>query len=402
MNFSDSPEELAFRIEAKAWLERMAPGYCTPLPSTLNDSDLVTRGRAWQKVKAEARFAGVAWPASMGGRGGTSIEAAIFEQEEQAYPVPTGAFVTIGMNMAVPTITKHGTPEQAKRFTQPTLTGDIVWCQLFSEPGAGSDLAALRTRAVRDGNNWIVNGQKVWSSWAKQADFGILLARTDATLPKHKGITFFVVDMSSPGITVRPIKQISGKSDFNEVFLEDVVVPDLNRVGAEGGGWACAMTVLMSERAISGGGDAEEVSAAVLIRDQGGAFGARIDDTATCQKLAHWYAIEAGIRNFRARLYTALSKQQPIGAEAALVKLAYAKKLQEVAAYAMELDGYGGLFLDPHTPMHARAANGFLWSAAMRIAGGADEVLKNQIAERILGMPGEMRTDRDIPFDRLP
>lgn len=398
MNFDDTPEEAKFRAEAREWLRVAAAAWTAPPATPLDDPELVKQGRAWQRKKAEAGFAGILWPKTVGGRGGTQMQAAIFDQEEEPYHVPTGVFITIGMNMGVPTIVRHGTPEQAARYTRPTLLGDLTWCQLFSEPSAGSDLANLRSRAVRDGDRWIVNGQKVWSSWAHHADFGLLLVRTDPSVPKHKGLTYFVLDMKTAGITVRPIRQISGKSEFNEVFFEDVAVPDANRIGEVGQGWACAMTTLMSERAGSRGGESDIDTLTLMTALRGTEA---LKSGATLSKLARFRAIEQGIQNFRYRLLTKMSKGEPLGPEAALIKLAYGRKLQDIAALAMDVEGYDGVIASPNAPLREKAFAAYHWGAVMRIAGGADEILRNQIAERVLGMPGEIRVDRDVPFNQL-
>jgi alkylation response protein AidB-like acyl-CoA dehydrogenase len=365
----------------------------------MDDTALVAASRAWQRRKAEAGFAGILWPEAIGGRGGTPIQAAIFAQEEAAYDVPTGVFLQIGMNMAVPVIVAHGTAEQSARFARPTLRGEMTWCQLFSEPSAGSDLAALRTKATREGDGWRINGQKLWSSWAHHADFGILLARTDPALPKHKGLTFFVLDMRSPGITIRPIRQISGKSEFNEVFLDNVPIPDTNRIGRIGEGWACAMTTLVSERAVSGGGDENDLDVATVLGALRNAPGV-LDGTAIV-RLARWRAIERGIENFRYRLLTRLSRGESLGADAAMVKLAYGRKLQDLAAFTMDAQGFAGLAAGAGEEFKQLVFEAYQWGAVMRIAGGTDEILRNQLAERVLGMPGEIRLDRDIPFEQL-
>jgi len=396
VDFDDTPEEAAFRGAARAWLRAHAAGL--PAHHAMDETTLVAAARAWQRRKAEAGFAGILWPEAIGGRGGTPIQAAIFAQEEAAYHVPTGVFLQIGMNMAVPVIVAHGTAEQSTRFARPTLLGEITWCQLFSEPSAGSDLAALRTKATRDGDGWRINGQKLWSSWAHHADFAILLARTDPALPKHKGLTFFVLDMRSPGITIRPIRQISGKSEFNEVFLDDVPVADTNRIGRVGEGWACAMTTLMSERAVSGGGDENDLDVPTVLMEMQNA--PALLDGSAITRLARWHAIERGIENFRYRLLTRLSRGESLGAEAAIVKLAYGRKLQDLAAFAMDAQGYAGLASDPGETFKLHVFEAYQWGAVMRIAGGTDEILRNQLAERVLGMPGEIRTDREIPFDQ--
>jgi acyl-CoA dehydrogenase len=403
MDFNDTPAEAAFRAEVRAWLQANAPAHVLRPGEVLSDAEQVRRGRLWQKCLAEGGYAGILLPTSLGGRGGSIAEAVVFGEEENRYLLPKGPYVIIGLGMALPVISKHGTPEQIARFAAPTLRGDITWCQLFSEPGAGSDLAALRTRAVRDGDEWVVNGQKVWSSWAHQSDWGMLIARTDPGLPKHKGMTFFVVDMKSPGIEVRPIRQISGASDFNETFLTDVRIPDSCRIGAPGEGWACAMTVLMGER-LNQGGDGHDGAVADLIayaaetRREGATA---LDSSAIRLSLAAAYAEEQAERHFQARLRTMVSRGENPGALASIVKLAYTSRYQTMAGLALEMRELAGIAHPADDTDTARIMHDYIWSTALRIAGGADEVLRNQIAERVLGMPGDVRADKNIPFNQL-
>jgi acyl-CoA dehydrogenase len=304
---------------------------------------------------------------------------------------------------------RHGTPEQILKWGTLINSGQAFISQLFSEPGAGSDLAGLRTRAVRQGDNWIVNGQKVWSSWAHHANYGILIARTDPSLPKHKGLSFFIIDMRQPGITVRPIRQITGHSDFNETFLVDAVVPDENRIGAEGEGWAVTMTVLGAERnAIGGsvgGGAASPTGSRNLIRLARNAVrenGSALDSAAIRAKIADWHVQEQGLKNFGARLQEQLKGGGPQPDNMPVMKLTTATMGQQIHAFMMDLDEYGGIVQDPNAPEGEDRFFSYLYSAVYRIAGGADEVLRNQISERALGMPSDMRMDKDVPFESLP
>jgi len=403
MDFNDTPEEAAFRAEAKAWLAEHAAEYAKPPETTWDDEELERRARAWMRLKAEKGYATITWPKEVGGLGGTRMQEMIFAEEEGRYHTPRGSSITRGINLALPAIRKHGSPAQYERFAGPTMRGEILWCQLFSEPGAGSDLAGLRSRAVRDGDRWIVNGQKVWSSGAHYADWGILMARTDATAPKHKGISFFLLDMKAPGIEVRPIRQINGNSEFNEVFFTDVAIPDDCRVGALGEGWQIAMTVLMNERAAAGDGAGSFVRKLIeRARSSPRDNGSALDDGALRTRLAHWYAEEQGLKYFGYRLMTSLSRGEPPPASAAMVKLVSATKLQQTNAQAMDMDDFAGLFVSPDRPDQKDVFQDYLWAAVMRIAGGADEILRNQLAERMLGLPQEVRVDKDVPFDKLP
>lgn len=400
MDFNDSPEEAAYRARVRDWLAAHAPAHALAEGVALSDKEQVARGRAWQRALYDGGYAGITLPRALGGQGGTAIEGVIFAEEEARYALPRGAYTAIGLGMAIPVIGRHGNDEQRARFVEATLKGEIVWCQLFSEPSAGSDLANLRTKAVRDGDDWVVNGQKLWSSWAHEADWGILVVRTDPRLPKHKGLTFFVIDMASPGIDVRPIRQISGASDFNETFLVDVRIPDANRIGAEGEGWACCMTVLMGERLGSGSGSKGRIEP--LIDYVAATSGPdTLANEAAQLAFAQALAEERGAKYLEARLRTMVSRGENPGALAGMIKLAYATRQQQALGLAMEWRGYGAIASSGNDPETAALHYDYIWSSVMRIAGGADEVLRNQIAERVLGMPGEVRADKDIPFDQL-
>lgn len=403
MDFNDSPQEAAFRAEAKAWLAAKAPAHVMQEGVRLPDTEEAERGRAWMRELFDGGWAGITFPKALGGRGASGVEAVVFSEEESKYLLPKGPFTSIGTGMALPVIAKHGTPEQIERFVEPTLKGETTWCQLFSEPSAGSDLANLRTKAVQadDGSgDWIINGQKVWSSWAHLTDWGILVVRTDPTVPKHKGLTFFVVDMKTPGIDVRPIRQISGASDFNETFLTDVRIPDSQRIGAVGEGWACCMTVLMGERLGSGAHkSAVEPLIDYAMATPDGRGGNALDNGAVRQSLAEALAEEQAEKYFQARLRTMVSRGENPGALAGMVKLAYARRLQKTSGLGMELRGVASIASDDAET--ADLQYDYIWSTVMRIAGGADEVLRNQIAERVLGMPGDVRMDKDVPFEQL-
>ena len=251
MDFEDTPEEAAFRAEARAFLEanaeRRKPGAVEGYRRGQDAPGAMDRAKSFQRKKADAGFVGIHWPKEWGGRGGTQIQNVIYNQEEAQFDVLSGIF-GIGIQLAMPTICVCGTPEQRDRFVRPTMRADLVWCQLFSEPSGGSDLASLRTRAERDGDEWVINGQKIWNSGAHYSDFGILVARSDPNVPKHAGLTYFILDMKTPGVEVRPIRQLSGSAHFNEVFFTNVRIPDAMRIGPVGGGWRVALTTLMNER----------------------------------------------------------------------------------------------------------------------------------------------------------
>ena len=297
-----------------------------------------------------------------------------------------------------PALFEFGNEEQKLRFIPDIVKGKTRWCQGYSEPGAGSDLADLQTRCEDKGDHWLVNGQKVWTSWAHTADWGILLARTDPEQVKHKGLTFFLLDMRTPGIDVRPIRSISGESEFNEVFLTDVRIPDRCRLGEVGAGWGVAMTTLMNERANSTGESLllPDVSSLVrLARERGLA-------EKNQRELAALYAREQGLKYFQARQLTALSRGEQLGPMSVISKLVFANVLQDGSAMGLDMLGLEAAFLATEDHRVTRFQYGYQWAAALRIAGGADEILKNQIAERELGLPGEIRADKGVPFSQLP
>jgi alkylation response protein AidB-like acyl-CoA dehydrogenase len=409
MDFNDTPEEAAFRAEVRRFLDanarRKGATETTHRGRYIPDANMaesLARAKAWQAQKADAGFAAITWPKQWGGRGGSPIEQVIYNQEEANYAVPRGMF-EIGLGMCIPTMMTYGAPAQLERYVRPALRGEEIWCQLFSEPSGGSDLAALRTRAVRDGDDWIVNGQKIWTSGAHFAHFGIIVTRTDPDVPKHQGLTFFFLDMKSPGIEVRRIKQISGTSNFNEVFFTDVRVPDGQRLGKVGDGWKVSLTTLMNERLAVGdapGPDFDDIFA--LARTLELDDGPAIRNPAVREKLAEWYVKTVGLKYTKFRTMTALSRGQTPGPEASITKLVSASKLQDIASYGIDLMGMAGGVMDAEVaPVEAWFQEALLYAPGMRIAGGSDEILRNIIAERVLGMPGDIRVDKDVPFREL-
>jgi alkylation response protein AidB-like acyl-CoA dehydrogenase len=406
MDFNDTPEEAEFRNAAREFLGANAEPKSRARPVLrLGDigGDAVQRCKAWQAKKADAGFAGLTWPKRFGGREASPIMQVIYQQEEAAYAVPRGLF-EIGLGMCIPTMMAYAKPEQLERFVRPALRGEEVWCQLFSEPGAGSDLAALRTRAERDGDDWIINGQKIWTSGAHLSDFGIIVTRSDPNVPKHEGLTFFFLDMKSPGIEIRPIHQMSGASHFNEVFFTDVRVPDAQRLGAVGQGWKVSLTTLMNERLAVGEEHRPDVEDLVdlsrsLVLDGAPA----IRNSAVRERIAEWYAQTQGLKFTRFRTMTALSRGQTPGAENSIHKLVNAGKLQDIASYGLDLMGLAGLVMDDDLAQaYAIFQQALLSSPSARIAGGSDEILRNIIAERVLGLPADIRVDKNKPFNQVP
>ncbi|HSU05128.1 MAG TPA: acyl-CoA dehydrogenase family protein [Acetobacteraceae bacterium] len=406
MDFNDSPEEAAFRAEARAFLEanakRRKPGAVEGYRRGQDAPGALDRARAFQAKKAAAGFAGIAWPKEWGGRGGTQMQQIIYNQEEAKFDVLSGIF-GIGLGLAIPTIGACGTPEQIERFARPALRGEEIWCQLFSEPAGGSDLAALRTRAERDGDGWVINGQKIWNSGAHYSEFGILVARSDPTVPKHAGLTFFILDMHAPGVEVRPIRQMSGSSHFNEVFFTDVRIPDDRRVGEVGQGWRVALTTLMNERygmREAPGPDFDELFD--LARDLELEDGPALDNAAVQERLAEWYVRTQGLRFTKYRTMTALSRGQTPGPESSIIKLVSASKTQEIAAFGLDLLGMAGAEMGRHMPLQGLFEEALLYSPALRLAGGTDEIMRNIIAERVLGLPADVRVDKNVPFRDIP
>ena len=348
------------------------------------------RARSWHRVLYEGGWAAPSWPVEFGGRGFGPAEQFVWEQEK-ARAGAAIPFDVPGFGMAGPTIIFHGTQELKDRYLPPLLRGDETWCQLFSEPGAGSDLAAVITRADRDGEEWVVTGQKLWSSGAHEADHGLLLARHDFEKPKHKGLTYFLVDMRSPGIDVRSLKQMDGGSHFNEVFLDGVRVPDANRLGEPGEGWRVATTTLMHERINLGGAMTgfalpfERLAA--LARE-------RPPRPVTRHSLVDVYVQHRLLELLNARVVSKISRGQIPDAEGSIMKLVLANLVSDSAALAVALLGAEGTLED------GELQRAFLGSRAFHLGGGTDEVQLNVIAERILGLPREPRPDKDAPFSQ--
>jgi alkylation response protein AidB-like acyl-CoA dehydrogenase len=406
MDFNDTPQEAAFRAEARAFLTANAKPKARTRPVLRQggvDADGVARCKAWQAKKADAGFAGLTWPKRFGGREASPILQVIYNQEEDDFVVPRGLY-EIGLGMCIPTMMAHAADVHLDRYVRSALRGEEVWCQLFSEPAGGSDLAALRTRAERDGEDWLINGQKIWTSGAHLADFGIIVVRTDPNVPKHEGLTFFFLDMRSPGIEVRPIHQMSGARHFSEVFFTDVRVPDSQRLGAVGQGWRVSLTTLMTERLAVGDVQRPDVDDLLELSRKLRIDGKpAIQNAAVRERIAEWHARSQGLKFTRFRTMTALSKGETPGPENSIHKLVNASKQQEIASYGLDLMGAGGLVVDDDlTEAFAMFQSALLTSPGMRIAGGSDEILRNIIAERVLGLPPDIRADKGIPFNQVP
>ncbi|MDN5851496.1 MAG: acyl-CoA dehydrogenase family protein [Actinomycetia bacterium] len=365
---------------------------------------------AWLRARYDA---GLAWISFPDGHGGLGLPRSLQQEVDQVFTAAGGhdnraATNSIGLGMAAPTILSFGTEEQKRRFLRPLWTGEQIWCQLFSEPGAGSDLAALGTRAVLDGDEWVVNGQKVWTSGAHHADYAILLARTNPDVPKHAGITYFLCPMTGPGVDVRPLRQITGEAEFNEVFLTDVHIPDANRLGAEGEGWKIGNATLNNERvAIGGRPAAREAGMIGVVAKNWREHPERRTHGLHDRLLQLWVQAEVA-RLTSIRLAQRLAVGQP-GPEGAAMKLTFARLNQELSGLELELDGADGLRADGWT-MHRPEFVDFvgrgrvyryLRAKGNSIEGGTSEILKNIVSERVLGLPVEARADRTVPWKEL-
>jgi alkylation response protein AidB-like acyl-CoA dehydrogenase len=378
----------------------------------LNTHDpAVTDRLEFLRARFDAGLAWISFPEGLGGLGAPRALQPVVDTAfaEAAAPDNDPLRIGIGLGMAAPTILRHGTDEQRRRWLRPLWTGEEVWCQLFSEPGAGSDLAALGTRAVRDGTTWVVNGQKVWTSLAHEARWGILIARTDPALPKHQGITYFACNMTDPGVEVRPLRQITGEAEFNEVFLSDVRIPDADRIGEVGAGWRVAQTTLMNERVAIGGGAAPREAGMIGMVTREWRDRAEIRTPGQLDTLMRlWVAAETG-RIAAQRLREQLAAGQP-GYEGSAVKYTYARLNQEISGFEMELLGEAGLRHDSYAMRRPASVDWrdrspgyrYLRAKGNSIEGGTSEILANIIAERVLGLPPEIRVDKDVPWKDLP
>ena len=392
MDFDDTPAEAAFRAEVVAWLSSIAKPRSEGgtawrrfrAKTESDDERFLAEAKAWQATMADAGYAGVHWPVEHGGRGLPAMLAGIVEQERARFDVPGNMFM-VGIDMAGPTLMAHATPEQQSRWLAGTLRGDLVWCQLFSEPGAGSDLASLTTRAVRDGDGWRVTGQKVWTSQAHLADVGMLLARTGPTEPKHAGITFFVLDMHQPGVDVRPLRQIDGGIHFNEVFLDDAWVPDDHVVGDVDGGWAVARTTLTAERTAIGGGGLVGIAELVDLARRTG----RAADPHLRQELARLHTRRELQRWLGYRARTAVAHGRQPGPEASVMKLLNSLHVGHLGDVVLSLQGAHGTLWHDDALDEGFWQDTFLYQWSSRIGGGTEQVQRNIIGERVLGLPRE-------------
>jgi alkylation response protein AidB-like acyl-CoA dehydrogenase len=399
MDFNDSPEQATFRAQAYAFLsqhwELLPPG------KDMNEAEfnaaLVVEAKAWQAIKYDHNWACLHWPEAFGGRDATPIQSIIWTQEESRFNAPSVEVFSLGHGMIGPTLITHGTPEQKTKYLQRMARGDDIWCQLFSEPSAGSDLAGLRTSAKKDGNDWIINGQKIWTSAAQFCQYGMLVVRNDPDVVKHDGLTCFILDLASAGVDIRPIKQANGESDFNEVFFTDVRIPDENRIGAVGDGWRVTMTTLMNERvSLSGGFGMAQLFERLCAqaRELG-----LLEDSGVRRQLADYYVRISGLEHINKRTITALSLGREPGPEGSIAKLVAAPMVQDMARFGISLQAMlGALITEDEFDFQKK----YLAAPQYRIAGGTDEIMRNILAERVLRLPTEQRADKGMAFNKIP
>jgi alkylation response protein AidB-like acyl-CoA dehydrogenase len=400
-----TPELDAYREKARRWVEAQVPTFGRAARRGLSEAQDLALGRRWQAAKLDAGYAGITWKREHGGQGLGPIEKLAFEQEEIKHGFPNEYFA-VSLGMPVPIMLRYLPDGWKQERATAALRGEEIWCQLFSEPAGGSDLAGLRTRAEQDaGGDWIVNGQKLWTTWAQYSDYGVIVARTDPTVAKHRGLTYFWVDMRAPGITVRPIRLADGRSEVNEVFFDDVRIPDTQRLGAVGAGFGVAMETLVIERysatdpAGFGPPLALFIDEARRIRIGGRAA---IEDGRVRERVARTYATQSALAAIHRRALLSLAAGLQPGPEGAVHKLVSVRARQKLSEFAMDLKGVEGMRYDEGLSRKESWTKSWLTAPTGRIAGGADEMLLNTIAEKILGLPQDHRPDKGVPFNEIP
>jgi acyl-CoA dehydrogenase len=409
MDFDDTPEEAIFRAEARAWLDANAKRKVdaeqriSVVGGYRDDPASVLEAKRWQATMADAGWAAIHWPRAYGGRGASALESTVLFEELARYDVPDMLF-SIGIAMIGPTIIAHGSDEQKERYLQPMRRGEEIWCQLWSEPDAGSDLAGLKAKAERDGDEYVLTGQKVWTSGAHYCDFGLGIFRTDPSVPKHKGISCFIVDLRTPGITIRPLRQITGAAHFNEVFFDEARIPATNLVGEAHDGWRVARTTLMNERYATGTLGSTQSSFDALV---GLATTPRPDGTCPAdhpvvrQELARVFTLGRLFDLTNARVRTSIARDGIPGVEGSILKLAIAELGTRVADLGVGILGASGGLAGDGAAEAGRWPEALLGSFAMHIGGGTDEVQRNIVGEMVLGLPREPDHSREVPFREL-
>jgi alkylation response protein AidB-like acyl-CoA dehydrogenase len=403
----DTPERAAFREEVRGWLrENLPAGWADAIES--GDAEGLDKARegwdfmGWSKIIGESGYGAPLWPKEFGGLSGEPWQQNVVREELARYRLPTVGVNILGVGLAGPTLIAHGSEDQKARYLQKILTSEEIWCQLFSEPGAGSDLASCGTRAVRSGDEWIVNGQKVWTSIAQLSQFGMLLARTDPDNTKHEGLSYFIVDMKAPGVDIRPLKQITGSAEFNEVYFTDVRIPAENIVGVEGDGWRVARTTLMNERVALSGLSLDSTSFTGGSRkDPWAQFVESIpdrDDPVNRQFIAQSY-IEKEVKEItQFRANSARMRGEQPGPEGAVTKVYNAEFNKWRSNGIMNANGLGAIAWEGGDTMAENRYHAFMRARANSIEGGTSEILRTQMGERILGLPREPEVDRGIPW----
>jgi 3-oxochol-4-en-24-oyl-CoA dehydrogenase len=394
-----------YREKARLWLAQHAPGFSGKNRKRHDFEADLALGKAWQALKADHGYAAITLPKIYGGGGASEIEQLIFTEEELKYDVPYD-YHAVSLGMPVPIMERHATEEQKQRYLPAAIRGEDIWCQLFSEPSAGSDLAALRLQAkLDDKGDWVLNGQKLWTSWAHVAQFAIIIARSDPTVAKHAGLTFFFLDMRSPGIQARPIERMGGDRDVCEVFFDNVHIPDTQRLGKIGEGFRLALETLMIERysvsdESSGGPSLSQLITFADVTQSDGA--STLDNDMVRTLIADAYVELEGLRSIHERAMAAIATGEEPGPEGAIRKLLVANQRQRLMALAMDMAGPCGLLIPQGATFADNFALSWLDTPALRIAGGTDEILRNTIAERVLGLPQDHRPDKGIPFNQIP
>lgn len=395
----------AFRQKARAFLETMAPKYGREARKGNTVEQDLALGREYMAARYDAGFGGINWSPEVGGQGLTHLHKIAFDAEEMQFGMPS-VFFGISLGMPVPILIHYCEDKEfVKERVIKALRGEEIWCQMFSEPSGGSDLAALRTRVEPDGNGWKMNGQKIWTSWAQYCDYGVIVTRSDPTVEKHKGLTYFWIDMKAKGVEVRPIKLAGGDSHVNEVFFDDVRVEDSQRLGAVGGGFGVSLHTLMIERYIATdsagfGPHLDEFVKLAKRVEVNGKPG--IEDGRLRSAIARNHAMRAGLDSITKRAFAMMMAGMQPGPEGSLQKLVAVRSRQKLSEMAMDLMGAEGLAFDPHAYVKTDWGASWLNAPTGRIAGGSDEVLLNTIAEKILGLPQDHRPDKGVPFNQIP